>query len=135
MRYLTPQDILVVHSEVIDVTGGSHGIRDIGLLISATERPKSSFGGKELYKSIFEKAAAYLESLASHHVFVDGNKRTAITVSARFLFLNGFELKVSNKELEYFVLRVVVSKLDIAAIAKWLKGNSRKKQLSKKQHA
>lgn len=126
MKYLTPQDILVIHSEIVDATSGSHGIRDLGLLISATERPKTSFGGKEVYKTVFEKAAVYLESLALYHVFIDGNKRTSIAVSARFLFINGFELNAPNKELEDFVLKVVIKKLNVPKIAKWLKENSRK---------
>lgn len=127
MRYLSPQDVLVIHSEIIDATGGLHGIRDLGLLISATERPRASFGGTEAYKSISEKAAVYLESLALCHVFVDGNKRTSIAVSSRFLFINGFELVASNKALENFILRVVTEKLDTPQIAKWFKENSRQR--------
>ncbi|MEK7575587.1 MAG: hypothetical protein AAB491_00660 [Patescibacteria group bacterium] len=50
MKYLTPKDILAIHNEVINKTGGSHDIRDVGLLISLTERPKTRFGGKELYE-------------------------------------------------------------------------------------
>lgn len=126
MKYLTPQDILVVHSEIVDATGGSHGIRDIGLLISATERPKTSFYGKEAYQTVFEKAAVYVESLESYHVFIDGNKRTGIAASARFLFMNGYEFTATNKALENFVLRVVTKKLTIPQIAKWFKENSGK---------
>ena len=131
MKYLTPQDILVLHSEIVDATGGFHGVRDIGLLISATERPKTSFDGKELYKSIFEKAAVYLESLGQYHVFTDGNKRTGIVASTRFLFLNGFELKASNEEVEKFVLHVVMKRLEIPEIAKWFKDNASKKHASR----
>lgn len=127
MNYLTPEDILVIHARIIDETGGSHGVRDIGLLISLTDRPKSTFSGKELYKSIFEKSATYLESLARHHVFIDGNKRVSIVTAARFLFLNGYEFKASNKEVEKFVLKVVLKKLDIKTIARWLRSHSRRK--------
>lgn len=77
----------MIHAKIIDETGGAHGIREIGLLVSATERPKASFGGTELYPTLFPKAAAYLESLARYHVFVDGNKRTSIAASNRFLFI------------------------------------------------
>jgi death-on-curing protein len=126
MRYLSPQDILVLHSRVLDETGGPHGIRDLGLLISAMERPKASFGRKEAYKTIFEKAAVYLESLASYHVFIDGNKRTAIVASARFLFLNGYEVTASSKEVETFVLKVVLKKPGIPEIAEWFRENTQK---------
>lgn len=128
MKYLTAQDILIIHAKIIEETGGLHGVRDVGLLISLTERPKAGFGGKELYRGVFKKAAVYLESLAHYHVFIDGNKRTGITASARFLFLNDSELSASNKELEQFVLEVVVKKLDLETIANWLKKHSKKKE-------
>lgn len=126
MQYLTPQDILVIHARIIDETGGSHGIRDTGLLISLTERPKTSFGGKEMYPGIFEKAAVYLESLIQYHVFVDGNKRTGIATAARFLFLNGYVLRVGNKEVERFVLEVVKKELNLETIAVWFRRHTTK---------
>lgn len=124
MRYLSGEEVLVIHSEIIEKTGGLHGVRDAGLLISILNRPKTKFSGQEFYISVFEKAAVYLESLVSYHVFFDGNKRTAIAASARFLHLNGFELAAGNKEVEEFVLRVAVQKPDLKAIAEWLKGHS-----------
>lgn len=110
-----------MHARIIDETGGLHGIRDTGLLVSLTERPKTSFGKKEMYPGIFEKAAVYLESLARYHVFIDGNKRTGIATSARFLSLNGYMLNVSNKEMERFVLRMVQEKPSLETIAVWFK--------------
>ncbi len=77
MKYLSAEQVLFIHSRLIDETGGSHGIRDTGLLQAAVERPKATFGGKDLYPDIFYKAAALLESLIKNHPFIDGNKRTA----------------------------------------------------------
>lgn len=126
MKYLTPQDILVIHARIIDETGGSHGIRDTGLLVSLVERPKAAFGGKEMYPGIFEKAAVYLESLVSYYVFVDGNKRAGIAAAARFLFLNGYTLQANNKQVETFVLKIAEEKLEIRAIAAWFKKHAKK---------
>lgn len=126
MKYLTAEEILVIHSEIIDKTGGLHGIRDAGLLISIIEKPKSKFGGKELYKGIFKKASVYLESLVNYHVFTDGNKRTGAVSAGRFLFINGYELTATNKELESFVMKIAVEKLDLKPIDDWLKRNSKK---------
>ncbi|MBI3305432.1 type II toxin-antitoxin system death-on-curing family toxin [Candidatus Parcubacteria bacterium] len=78
MNYLTGEEILAIHSEIIDQTGGLHGVRDAGLLASILERPKTAFGGKEMHRGLFKKAAVYMEGLARYHVFTDGNKRTAI---------------------------------------------------------
>lgn len=121
MRYLTAEHILTLHKDIIDQTGGSHGIRDVGLLSSVVERPQGSAFGAELYPDVWTKAAVYLHAIAMNHAFIDGNKRTAITCSARFLAMNGYHLKTSNDELERFVLSVVVDKLDIASIAQWFK--------------
>lgn len=126
MVYLTAEEILVIHARLIDETGGAHGVREVGLLISIVERPKGRFGGKELYAGVFKKAAVYLEALANYHLFVDGNKRTSITTAARFLYLNSYELTAFNKEVENFVLRVVEKKLDIATIADWLRKHTKK---------
>ena len=94
--------------------------------MSIVEKPKSKFGGKELYKRIFKKAAAYLESFVQYHTFTDGNKRTGAVSAARFLFINGYELTATNKELENFVMKIAVEKLESDTIASWLKKNSRK---------
>lgn len=125
MNYLTAEEILVIHARIIDATGGLHGIRDLDRISSMVERPKMQFGGQELYPTLFSKAAAYFESVAMDHPFVDGNKRTAISIAARFLFLNGYELLTSSRILEQFVLRVMAEKRGITEIAKWLEAHSK----------
>lgn len=134
MRYLTAQDILVIHALILDETGGSHGVREIGLLQSLMMRPQIMVGGKEAFPNVHLKAAAYLESLARYHVFVDGNKRTAFVTAARFLAKNGYELTLTNKEAEKYVISVVVEKPDIEAIALWLKRHSKKTKLAHERH-
>ncbi len=131
MKYLRGEEVLVIHSEIIEKTGGLHGLRDTGLFLSILEKSRMTFDGKELYKGVFEKAAAYFESFAKYHVFVDGNKRTAVAVSARFLFLNSLELTATNKEVEKFTLKIVTKKLDVKAITGWLEKHS---QEIKKKH-
>ena len=126
MKYLTAPEVLVLHARTIDETGGLYGVRDAGLLHSAVERPKMIFDGKELYPDLFTKAAAYFESLVRNHAFLDGNKRTAVLATARFLFLNGYELIATNKELERFTIRVATVKSDLDTIAVWLKRRSKK---------
>ena len=126
MKYLTAGQVLFIHSRLIDETGGSHGIRDVGLLQSAVSRPKATFGGKDLYPDIFHKAAAFMESLIKNHPFIDGNKRTAITSVGIFLQSNGYYLKTTQKELELFTLSVATGKTSLDDIVKWLKKHSSK---------
>ena len=126
MRYLSAEQILVIHSEIIDATGGSHGVRDVGLLSAIADKPRAAFGGADLYPDVFIKAAVYLESIVNYHVFIDGNKRTGFMASARFLAMNGYELKASNRAVEGFVLSVATDKPGIAKITAWLKKHAKR---------
>lgn len=121
MKHLAPEQVLFIHSRIIDATGGAHGILDIGLLRSAVSRPLATFGAKDLYPDIFHKAAALMESLARNHPFIDGNKRTAITSAGVFLGLNGHHLIAGQKELERFTLSVATGKASIDYAAAWFK--------------
>lgn len=126
VKYVTAEEILIIHSRIIDSIGGTHGVRDIGRIASAVARPKQQINKKDLYQTLFDKAAVYFEILAFHHPFTDGNKRTAIAVVARFLFLNKYTLSVSNREMERFVLDAVSKKYDLSTLAKWFKKKARK---------
>jgi len=124
--YLTPEQVLFLHSRMISIIGGAHGVRDVGMLLSALGRPQATFDGKELYADIMLKAAALMDSLVRNHPFVDGNKRTAITASALFLRLNGYRLQVENHEMVYFTLACAQSQLSLVEVADWFRKYSNK---------
>lgn len=124
MKYLSSKEVLIIHALIIDETGGSHGIRDVELLKSIVHKPKTMFGGRELYKDIFSKAAVLLEALANYHVFIDGNKRTALAATSRFLFLNGYELAASNRDAETLMIKVATKEKGVENIKNWLRKNS-----------
>ena len=126
MKYLSINQILVTHNEIIEQVGGSKGIRDIGLLESAVARPQATFAGEDLYPDIFSKAAALGHSAILNHPFVDGNKRTGYIAMRLFLNLNGYDLKASIEERYKFVMEIVQKTKDEESIAKWLKNNSQK---------
>ncbi len=104
--------------------GGSHGIRDIGLIESAVARPQATFGGRYLYSPIFDKTAALLQSLLKNHAFVDGNKRTTLTSAGLFLWKNGYRPVNNHKEEVDFAIKVDNGNLTIKQISKWLKEHS-----------
>jgi death-on-curing protein len=54
VRYLTAEQVLFISARLVAETGGMHGVRDVGLLRSAVERPRAAFGGKGLYRDLFE---------------------------------------------------------------------------------
>jgi len=124
MRYLTVEQVLFIHARLISETGGVHGVRELGLLISAVARPQAAFGGQDLYPDLFSKAAALLESLVGNHAFVDGNKRTAITSAGLFLRINGYRLAADNKQLEAFTLQCAQRLVTLDQMAFWLKSHS-----------
>ena len=110
------EEALYLHDELIKRFGGSFGILDKGLLESALSRPRSGY-----YESLSEQAAALMHSLVNNHCFVDGNKRVGFALTATFLLMNGYQIKVGSKIAEQFILKKVVgSKTHISTIATWL---------------
>jgi death-on-curing protein len=124
MDYLTAEQVLFIHARLIEETGGEHGIRDLGLLISAIERPRATFDKKELYADIFAKAAALFDSLIRNHPFLDGNKRTGITSASLFLLRNGYRFTAGDEELIDFTLACAQSQRTLEEIASWYKENT-----------
>ena len=123
---LTLEQILLIHENQIDRYGGSHGLRDIALLESAVYRSQATFGGIDLYPSIFEKAGALVHSLLLNHPFVDGNKRTAIASMLVFLEINGYLFSITQKELVKTALSIENKKWNIEKISLWFQKHSKK---------
>jgi death-on-curing protein len=124
METLSAEQILFIHARLIEETGGGHGVRDLGLLLSAVGRPQASFEGQELYPDLFSKAAALMESLIRNHPFVDGNKRTGVTAAGLFLRRNGCRLTATNADLVAITIKIAQSQRDVAELSNWLRDNS-----------
>lgn len=112
MRSLTIAEVLEIYQRVMQQTGGLIGILDFGALESAIAQPYMTFGGKELYPSLAEKAAAPGFSLIQNHPFVDGNKRTGHAVMAMFLALNGYRIEASLDEQFDVILSIASGKFN-----------------------
>lgn len=93
MILLTVEEISALHDKLIDRTGGSHGLRDQGLLESSVYSALSGFEGNEAYPSVQEKAARLMFSLTNNHAFVDGNKRIGVFAMLMTLHLNNIKIK------------------------------------------
>lgn len=57
-----------------------------------------TFGGKDVYESIEEKASNFLYLIVKNHTFIDGNKRIAATLFIYFLNYYGI-LYIDNKQI------------------------------------
>ena len=129
MQYLTAAELIAIHDRLIEEIGGLVGVRDLNLLESAVARPRAAFGGTDQFPTVFDKAAALMESVATNHPFVDGNKRTAITSAAVLLKCNGYILTLPNvTEAEAFILDVAQKKYPVEKIAAWLEKHSKKQK-------
>lgn len=100
------------------------GIKEVGLLESAMERPFQTMFGDELYPSVFDKATALFESLAKNHVFFNGNKRTALGCAVYFLYLNGYVFLIDSHEAANLVVDFVTKEKTFEDVSNLFKGNS-----------
>ena len=121
MRILSLTEVIELHRLVLDQTGGSPGIRDLGMLQSALAQPQMTFGGAELYPTLEEKAAALCFSLVSNHPFVDGNKRVGHAAMETFLVLNGWELQVTVDLAEQIMLSLASGNLSRENLVQWIR--------------
>ena len=123
MVFLTLDDIIESHQNQIETYGGSHGIRDIGLLESAIAQPEASFGGQYLHADIFQMAAAYIYHLVMNHPFVDGNKRVGLEAALIFLEINNENLNASDEELVDLVLKTTAGQVGKREIAEFFRSH------------
>ena len=126
IKYLSLEQVLVIHAELIKRYGGSQGIREHGLLESAVFRPQASAFGQEAYPTLFEKCAVLGYSLIQNHPFLDGNKRTGFAAMHLMLLINGYDLTSSTKEEIAMAENVASGKMHEPEIALWLKQYSKK---------
>lgn len=112
VEYLDLEDILGLIR-----TLGLGPVRDVGLLDSATARPRSTAFGEDAYPTVTLKAAALLHSLANHHALVDGNKRIAWLATVVFLDVNGVVLDLSDDEAFDLVWEVASTSIGAEGIA------------------
>jgi death-on-curing protein len=120
LRYLTINEVLLLHRRIIEQTGGATGLRDRGALESAIAQPQMMFSGHDLYGSLPEKAGALGFSLAMNHPFVDGNKRVAHGAMELFLVLNGMEIGCAIDEQEAVMLALASGSLGREQFVDWL---------------
>lgn len=113
MIRLSKEQVVLLHERLIEITGGSNGIRDVGMLESALANPFQSFGDEELYPSVQAKAAQLCFGIVKNHPMVDGNKRLGTHVMLVFLTLNGYELSYTQKELSDTILDLAAGKIDV----------------------
>ena len=120
MRYLSEDEVVELHRRIVELSGGSLGIRDRAALESSLAQPAQSFAGRELYASPQEKAAALGFFLISNHPFIDGNKRIGHAALEVTLVLNGLELQATVDEQEATILQVATGQMNRESFTAWI---------------
>lgn len=120
MKRLSKEQVVLLHRRLIELTGGSGGIRDEGMLDSALSNPFQSFGNEELYPSIQAKAAQLCFGIVKNHPMIDGNKRLGAHIMLVFLALNGYELSYEQQELSSIILDLAAGNIGVEDILRWI---------------
>lgn len=121
IKWLLEETVYAVHKRQIAEHGGSDGIRDENLLLSALARPQNLLSYSENAPDIAALAAAYAFGIAKNHPFIDGNKRTALVVMRTFLLLNKFTLNANQEEKYLTFLELAEGKLSEEKLAIWIR--------------
>ncbi|NGP60805.1 type II toxin-antitoxin system death-on-curing family toxin [Paenibacillus thiaminolyticus] len=119
VKYLTKEEVVAGHyfmmKQMRDMEQA--GVKDHSLLESAVHRLQQSVFGEDAHPTLFEKAAALVDSLAKNHCFHNGNKRTAYLSVKSFLKINGYHLKMEREFAANFMVDIVNGKYSIAEMA------------------
>jgi death on curing protein len=124
MRYLKLSDILLIHRKISDLHQTSIVLRDLNALESSIAQPKATFDKKELYPTLFEKAAILCYSIIQNHPFLDGNKRVGHAAMETFLIINGFKIKADVSDQEAMILGLASGKITKEFFTLWLKSHT-----------
>ncbi len=119
-RWVSRSIVRSIHVDQVRQHGGSHGLRDEGLLESALERPRNRWRYKP-ETDLPRLAAAYGFGLARNHPFLDGNKRVAFQTMYVFLGLNGYRIEADEKEVVTLMLNLASGDVDEEPLSDWLR--------------
>jgi death-on-curing protein len=120
MIRLTKEEILILHEQLIERYGGTHGVRDENLLDSALNAPFQGFGDYEYYPSVVQKAVRLCFGLVMNHPFHDGNKRIGAMALLTTLDLNHLTLKTNSAELSEIILRLAAGSINDETLLCWV---------------
>lgn len=118
------QTVLEIQSELIDIFGGTHGIRDLQALESAISRPFQSYSDVALYPSPQAKAAAVLQSILMNHPFIDGNKRTGYFLATAILYEYNLQITADEDSRYNCIMSIISGEMQIEAIENWFINNT-----------
>lgn len=121
--WLTRGQVEAIHLSQVREHGGSHGLRDGGLLESAVARPRNVWHYDD-EADVIDLAGALAFALIRNHPFVDGNKRVGLMSAYTFLLLNGRELRAEEAEAVMVIRDIAAGELGERELTAWLRQRS-----------
>ena len=121
MRQLSLPELLWLHDRLLQTSGGTPGVRDLGQIEAALAQPRASFDTADLYPDLLAKAAVLCFGLVRGHGFIDGNKRIGHAAMEMLLLLNGATLNADVDEQERVILAVADGSLSREAFERWVR--------------
>ena len=118
---LLEETLTAIHHRQIAEHGGSEGLRDEGLLMSALARPQNLLAYGEPAPDLASLAAAYAYGIARNDPFVDGNKRTALVAARTFLILNGVDVEATQDDKVLTFLKLAEGAISEEELADWIR--------------
>ncbi len=128
MRLIGVPDLVWLNVAVVRQTGGSSGVRDTGSLDAAAARPYGGYGGKELFPTPFDKAAALMESVIQRHPFVDGNKRTGLLAGAALLYVAGYDFAAPKAEMVEIPVALAERGIGTEQLSRWFEAHAESRE-------
>lgn len=141
MEYLNRNFIIYLNQLTLELNGGlfipPHNFLHGEQLDYIIDIVQEEMFGEPLYPSVSDKAAVYMFSIISNHIFADGNKRTGLAAAIVFLRKNGCRLiedlsdkngqpytSGKHKGLEEFTLTVASGKYSLEECRDWFARNT-----------
>ncbi len=118
--WITAPTLLAIHAQQIERFGGSHGVLDQNVVLSALARPRQRWA-YDTSADLAALAAAYLVGFARTQGFVDGNKRTGLACALVFLSINGAPIHTAPKDLYALTMAVATNRADDNVVATFLR--------------
>ncbi|MHB1435650.1 MAG: type II toxin-antitoxin system death-on-curing family toxin [Thermoplasmata archaeon] len=122
-HWLSPDEILQIHDEMVRTFGGDFGVKDPGMIEGILSRMReSSVMGHDPIPTIFDKAAFLMHSVLRYHPFIDGQKRTGLSAAFIFLGINGYYFwSRDGIEDVHFAVQVAKGASEVPAISQWVR--------------
>lgn len=120
IEWIEPNAVFAMHKRQIAEHGGTEGVRDEGLLLSALARPENLHAYGENV-DLAALAASYAFGVAKNHPFLDGNKRTALVVAVAFLNLNGYDFEAPGEATYSVFLQLAEGSISEQDLAAWFR--------------